>query len=386
MTSFENKLAELLKQDPATMIDRQKFFFREATSGMDARYVLFGAGRLGRITLAGLRKAGVEPLAFMDNNPKLWNTMIEGLQVLSPQSGAEKFGSKAIFVITVYTSAPVWKQLNGMGLKVISFATLAWQYPESLTPHGGVVLPSKIFEQANEVRKALNLWSDETSRREYMSQLLWQSLLDPSVLPPHLPQQDIYFDNNLYTSLEEEVFVDCGAFDGDSIKEFLTRRNNSFGKIIAIEPDPENCKVLEARVAALPTELGRKIKIFQNAAGSRREIVTFNVTGTAGSSIGSGDYKVSSIPLDELNDFNPTLIKMDIEGAEPDAILGASNIIRKNMPILAICTYHAQEHLWQVPLLIQSISNNYKFFLKRYSDECWETVCYAVPQNRLIIN
>jgi len=76
---------------------------------------------------------------------------------------------------------------------------------------------------------------------------------------------------------------------------------------------------------------------------------------------------------------------MDIEGAEPDAILGASNTIRKNMPILAVCTYHAQEHLWRVPLLIQSISDNYKFFFRRYSDECWETVCYALPRNRLKI-
>jgi hypothetical protein len=76
---------------------------------------------------------------------------------------------------------------------------------------------------------------------------------------------------------------------------------------------------------------------------------------------------------------------MDIEGAEPDALLGTRKTIQKNMPVMAICLYHAQEHLWQIPLLIQSISNDYKFFLRRYSDECWETVCYAVPRNRLKI-
>jgi len=300
MTSFEIQLEELLKKDPTTLTNAHKAAFSQLTSETGERYVLFGAGRLGQITLAGLQKAGIKPLAFADNNSKLWDTHVSGLRVLSPNDAADQFGANAIFVITVYTSAPLWKQLNGMGLKVISFANLAWQYPESLTPHGGVVLPSKIFEQANEVRKALNIWSDEISRREYIGQLLWQSLLDPSFLPPHLPQNDIYFDNDLYTSLADEVFVDCGAFDGDSILEFLKRRNNSFGQIIAIEPDPENCKALEARVASLPIELGRKIKIVQNAAGSRREIVTFNVTGTAGSSIGQGNYQVSSIPLDEL--------------------------------------------------------------------------------------
>jgi hypothetical protein len=74
---------------------------------------------------------------------------------------------------------------------------------------------------------------------------------------------------------------------------------------------------------------------------------------------------------------------MDIEGAEPDALLGARNIIKNDLPVLAVCLYHNQEHLWKIPLLIQSISSEYNFFLKRYSDECWELVCYAVPNHRL---
>ena len=216
----------------------------------------------------------------------MWDAKFNGLHVFSPQAAAEQFGANAIFVITVYTSAPVWEQLTGMGLKVISFACLAWQYPQLLTPHGGVSLPGKIFEQARDVYKALNLWADETSRREYIGQLLWQSSLDPSVLPPHLLQKDIYFADDLYTPLADEIFVDCGAFDGDSVQEFLKRRAGSFDQIIAIEPDPENCKALEARVASLPSEIGRRIRVVKSAAGSKREVVTFNVTGTAGSSIG----------------------------------------------------------------------------------------------------
>jgi FkbM family methyltransferase len=386
MTSFEIKLEELLKKDPVALVNTQKVFFKKLASEIAERYVLFGAGRLGQITLAGLLKVGVKPLAYADNNSKLWGGKVNGLQVLSPQVAAERFGANAIFVVTVYTSAPIWKQLNDMGLKVISFASLAWQYPQSLTPHGGVILPGKIFEQAGDVRKALHLWADDTSRREYMGQLFWQSSLDPSVLPPHLPQNDIYFADDLYTTLADEVFVDCGAFDGDSVQEFLKHRAGSFSQIIAIEPDPENCKALEARVASLPIETGRRIKVVQRAAGSKREVVTFNVTGTAGSSIGEGSYQVQCAPLDELNDVKPTLIKMDIEGAEPSALMGARKIVQRNMPVMAICLYHAQEHLWQIPLLIQSISNDYNFFLRRYSDECWETVCYAIPKGRLRIH
>jgi hypothetical protein len=129
-----------------------------------------------------------------------------------------------------------------------------------------------------------------------------------------------------------------------------------------------------------------RIRIVQSAVGSKRDLVTFNATGTAGSSFGDGNYQVQCVPLDELlDDTEPTFIKMDIEGAELDALLGTRSIIERNAPILAICLYHAQEHLWQVPLLIQSFNSKYDFFLRRYADECWELVCYAIPKNRLAV-
>jgi len=384
--SYETQLEEILNQDPAALVEAQKAAFARLTAETGARYVLFGAGRLGQITLAGLRKAGIEPLAFADNNPKLLGSKVEGLQVLSPQSAAEQFGANAVFIVTVYTSAPVWEQLRSIRLKIASFATLAWRYPQTLTPHGGVEHPYKIFEKAEDVRKAFALWADEASRREYLGLLKWHATLDQSVLPPHLPQKDIYFVDELIAPQANEVFVDCGAFDGDSVREFLERRNGAFRQIIAIEPDPANCKALHAWVESLPLETRNKVRVVQIAAGSKREMVTFNATGTAGSSIGEGSYQVQCAPLDYiLVDAAPTFIKMDIEGAEPDALLGARTIIEKDAPVLAICLYHAQEHLWQIPLTIHSLNNQYHFFLRRYSDECWETVCYAIPKKRLSI-
>ena len=382
--SFENQLEEIFNKDITALINEQKKAFEKLTAVTGEAFILFGAGRLGQITLAGLRKAGIEPLAFTDNNPQIWNTFIEGLRVISPQEAIGQYSQTVIFVITVYTSQSVWNQLRPHGLKVVSFASLAWHYPQFLTPHGAVELPGKIFEQAVDIRKAFRLWADDISRREYLGQLFWQTSLDPSVLPPHLLQNEIYFADDLITPLVDEVFVNCGAFDGDTVQEYLNRRAISFKQIIAIEPDPANCKALENRVASLPSETGGKIRIIQSAVGSKRGMVTFNATGTVGASIGEGSYEVECVPLDELlKDAKPTFIKMDIEGAEPDALLGAQKVIQRDTPVLAICVYHAQEHLWQIPLLINSFSSDYQFFFKRYADECWELVCYAVPKNRL---
>ena len=95
--------------------------------------------------------------------------------------------------------------------------------------------------------------------------------------------------------------------------------------------------------------------------------------------------EVECATLDELiRDDAPTFIKMDIEGVEPDALAGARGIIQRHLPVLAVSLYHRQEHLWQLPLLVRSLAADYQLFLRRYSDDCWEQVLYAIPPSRLV--
>lgn len=381
---FKDQLEQLLRNDAPEFIARQNARFDELRAGLGETYALFGAGRLGKMALAGLRKAGIEPVAFADNRESLWNTSLDGVQVLSPQDAVDRFAQKAIFVVTVYTSQPVWDQLSTFGVRIASFASLAWRYPSELLPHADLELPFKIFDQADDVRKAFGLWADDISRREYLGQLSWHTTLDRTLLPDHLLQQEIYFADELIAPLPEEVFVDCGAFDGDTVREFIRRRGTSFGHIVAIEPDPANCKVMQAHLAELPEEIRNRVTTMQHAVGASRGMVSFNATGTAASSVGNGTFDVECVPLDDLlQGYKPTYIKMDIEGAEPDAVSGARRVIAEDAPVLAVCLYHRQEHLWQIPLMIRSFSDQYKFFLRRYADECWELVCYAVPSSRL---
>jgi hypothetical protein len=73
---------------------------------------------------------------------------------------------------------------------------------------------------------------------------------------------------------------------------------------------------------------------------------------------------------------------MDIEGAEPDALEGARALIQRERPVLAICAYHRCEHLWTLPPLLKSLLPSSHVSLRRYAEECWETVYYAVPSER----
>ena len=98
-----------------------------------------------------------------------------------------------------------------------------------------------------------------------------------------------------------------------------------------------------------------------------------------------GDALVACVPLDgDLAGLRPTYIKMDIEGFEMNALLGARETIRANRPILAVCVYHKPEDLREVPLLINSLSDAYRYFLRSHDEEGWELVVYAVPSGRLV--
>jgi hypothetical protein len=78
------------------------------------------------------------------------------------------------------------------------------------------------------------------------------------------------------------------------------------------------------------------------------------------------------------------LIKMDIEGAELGALSGAAQLIARARPVLCVVAYHHCEHLWQIPILMHSLLPEYRLYLRRYAEDCWETVYYAVPADRTV--
>ncbi len=383
------QLEELLGEDIEQACQREMSAFDALAAPLGRSIVLFGAGNLGRRTLAGLRAVGIEPLALADNNRKLWDSTVEGLQVLSPQHAAETFGSKAVFVVTIWGAgcrdrmAQRIRQLHTLGCeRVVSFGLLFWKYPQIFLPHYALDLPHKVLEQAPLVRDAFRLWADEASRFEFVAQLRWRLMLDFDALPAPVEHKP-YFPEDLCPLSAEEVFVDCGAFDGDTLKDFLALRNGAFRRIVAFEPDPVNWQRLVDFVSSLPAAVRGRIDVRPAAVGERTEKLQFSVTGTAGSAAGQGSYEVDSCTLDEaLHGLEPTWIKMDIEGFEAAAIAGARRLIQQSRPVLAVNLEHRQDDLWRIPTLVQSIAEGYRFFLRPHLLEGWDLVCCAIPAAR----
>jgi FkbM family methyltransferase len=385
-TSHSAELDDLFAEDPAEATRRLGALFDRAAGDAKDRIVLCGAGTLGRRTLRALRSVGCEPLAMVDNKPQLWRTEVEGLGVLPPQEAVARYGGSAVFVVTIFNHAAVRRQLAEMGCPlVVSFPSLFWKHGGAFLPYYSLGGLERVFAEREAIAAALDLWDDELSRDYYLSQLRWRMKLDSDDLPPPCPAQDVYFPDDLLRPRDDEAFVDCGAFDGDSVRAFIARRDGRFREIVAMEPDPRNFARLTDFVQGCDAATRRRIVLLRLAAASYNGRLPFEAQGDVSSSAAAvGSPTVPCARLDDLlAGRSPTFIKMDVEGAEIDALEGARGIVAAHRPVLAVCAYHEPSDLWRIPRAIKALDGGYRLFLRRYAEDCWEIVCYAVPQERL---
>jgi FkbM family methyltransferase len=357
--------------------------------------VLMGAGGLGRRALAGLRRHGVEPLAFADNGIGRQGATLDGLPILSPEAAAREFGPRAAFVVTIWGASSPHRfahsrdQLRAFGCDVVcSFPALFWKYSDALLPFYLQDLPSRLLDDRAEVRRAFGLWEDEASRAEYVAQIRFRLNADFDGLS-HPVAHSQYFAEDLFAWLDDEWVVDGGAYDGDTVRMLSALHGDDFGHLLAVEPDPANFIRLKETVAALPPAARAKVRCRQAALGSERSTLYLDPSGTAASATSAapsaGTIAVGAETLDSLVEgARTTFIKLDIEGFEVEALLGARKTIERYAPVLAVCVYHKQDHVWKIPLLLRELREDYAFFLRPHNEEGWDLVCYAVPRSRLI--
>lgn len=193
---------------------------------------------------------------------------------------------------------------------------------------------------------------------------------------PDYSRKDQYFPSDIIQRRDDEVFIDCGAYDGDSIRSFIDFSGNKYNKIVAFEPDPENLSLIKKSVNG--------VKVVQAAAWNENGTISFSNGNASGSGFDKdGKDIVQSVKIDDIKECsNATFIKMDIEGAEYNALLGAEKTIRKNKPTLAICIYHSDEDILRIYELIKSWDLGYVFYVRHHAQKISETVLYAIQRSQ----
>jgi FkbM family methyltransferase len=377
MTTQSQMLDDVFRNDPAKIVRQAAAAMERRLNHAPAGLLLYGAGHYGRVAAAALRSRGMVAKAFIDRDSRKAGGECAGIPIIGLDTVHADQLKTSLVVVTVYNCVPVLQELTSRGIDAITYAQLAVAIGEPLLPFCGIQDPAILWHHESAVRTAMALWADEESRQEYVAQLMWSLHLDPMTLPAPRPATDTYFEPSLVDLRSDEVFIDCGAFDGDSVAAFRDRCPN-YKALIALEPDPTNRSHFIERFGGQAAMTAARISVLPYAASDRRETVTFDVTGTAGSAIANTGLQVEAATLDDLvADHAPTFLKMDIEGAEPKALAGASAIMRVHKPRLAVCLYHDRRHLWEIPLQIAESQPAYRLNLRRYADECWELICYA---------
>jgi FkbM family methyltransferase len=384
-----DELRGILDEAPSAARQREGRLVTALLAKPSTPIVLFGAGSLGRRTLALLRVHGHEVAAFLDNDQRLWGSNVEGVPVLSPEDGSSRYAAHGLALVTIWRAegghdfAVTREGLLARGWTwVESFISLFWGYASDALPYITIDLPSKVLEAKGEIEATATLWSDERSLREYVDQVRWRLTADFAVLSPAEPDQ--YFAEGLVHVGPNEVFADCGAFTGDTLLD-VAGRVGSWRAYHAFEPDPATFSALQEVVSTLPETLRATVHLHRAATSDRRGTARFSATGLGSAKLSAGGtYEVECVSLDDvLGASPPTFVKMDIEGAEAAALAGSQTVIADGRPLLAVAAYHYQADLWELPRLVDEISQDYRLFLRPHAAEGFDAVLYGIPRERI---
>lgn len=242
-----------------------------------------------------------------------------------------------------------------------------------------------------ELEKSYSLLKDSKSKRIFTNLVNYRISRDLVYLDNMMETTPQYFPNekelNLMTfgqntrgGVYKHIFLDCGAYDGDTIRAFLNYVDGNYEKIIAVESSKKNYTLMKNNLIDISNIEYHNIGIF-----NKDTQLHFTINDKKNSFIDEcGEVVINVNSIDNiLKKRLVTFIKMDIEGAEYEALLGAEYTLKKYNPILAISVYHKVEDLYRLQLLIEKICpNTYNYYLRHYSPTVIETILYAVPKDR----
>jgi FkbM family methyltransferase len=358
--------------------------------------VLFGASSCA---LKTIRDEKIDKIKyFVDNDEKKYDKNGEGdllgIKIYPPQKLLNDKG-RIVILITSEFDYEIKKQLKEMGITddIYSYRMFSQILYESedirdpfhrrppLSPR--LELLRKINGKTDNINKVLDILADAKSKsvfsevihnRKY-SYNNYDNALKYSV-------EDVqYFPDDIMVLGENEVFVDAGVYDGGTSIHFMKRVKDKFRMIYAFEPDRMNYELSKINLKSVIEE--GKLKLFDKGLYDENKKIGFCESGGNGSHIVTSSEAASTISvvsLDSAVDDDVTFIKMDIEGAEQNALKGMIKTIKKCRPKLVVCLYHSLEDLWEIPLWMADNIEDYKYYIRHHARIECETVLYAIPE------
>lgn len=359
------------------------------TQFSDRDIIIFGAGSYGRWMIRWLRENRIGRIvAIADNNNALWGKKIDNIKCDNITILSRKYPTAVVIVCSSWQKG-IYEQLKLVDIEVSFRSKKQYEqeiqigYYETKNKTAQLMNFFEWFEQyekidrielENKEEQILNLLVDDESKMIIHNRIQFFNTGDYKFVKELPCHENQYFgDYGIYKLDNQEIFVDCGAYIGDTISDFLDNVEG-YSKIYAFEPDEDNCKKLKSFVA----DKGLcDIYINKAATGSQRNITFFSDEGTSGSRIAKDGNKIVVVKLDDEISDSITLLKMDVEGAELASLKGAKKLITTYHPKLAICLYHRPFDWYDIISYVHELCPEYKIAVRHHSNMIFETVMYA---------
>jgi FkbM family methyltransferase len=235
-------------------------------------------------------------------------------------------------------------------------------------------------DYSREINDTLKMFEDEKSRLLFLQILKYREFGELSDLPHPGLASEQYLPMDLSTPPKNLRMLDLGACRGENL-EFFLKRGHVVDFASFFEPDYSNFVFLAEKLRALRIDNSLVLPL---AAWDETKILSFDASSdTSSHLVDTGGIFVQSVKLsDLLATTSVNYIKMDIEGAEYQALLGLESVIKRDVPHLAISVYHKPDDMWKIGLWLNSkFGKQYSFYLRNYSFQTFETLLYAIPNS-----
>jgi FkbM family methyltransferase len=256
-----------------------------------------------------------------------------------------------------------------------------FHFPYSANAYHTYLTYHTYLDSRNRFEAVYDLLEDEKSKR--VMEAFINACISGEIEELERLQTEGQYFNDLTKNCKAGCFVDLGAYVGDTIESAYKFYGEKLKSIVAFEPDRENMVELKKRLASCDFS-NDKVTLVEKGVWSEKNTLFFSSSDSSSSIIEDGDITIEVDSVDHVlknAEESVSYIKMDVEGSEREALLGATATIRKNHPIVATCVYHKPEDLYSLPEVLQSITGKvpYKFYLRYHGPDLRELVLYAIP-------
>lgn len=286
--------------------------------------IIYGCGYEGKLVKKILNICGYTITYWCDSNEDLIGKELDGIKIISANELVDKYKDYLVIIATTQYKDQIWERLRAFGFP------LEHVYATSYTANS-------------------DDWAVSGKQ---------------------------YFD--MFLPEDNELFIDAGTYNGDTIIDFIKWCNGKNYKIYSLEPLKDMYELIKMRLKNLNIS---GVEVLNCAAWCRKENLFFSDMRDGSRIVKSGEFKIKGEAIDNIvpETDRVTFIKMDIEGSELAALKGARKTIQKSHPKLAICIYHNPQDILEIGKYILNLYPDYKLFIRHYTLTMCETVLYAIP-------